>query len=166
MKNQPVRVQKMSEPGLALLALWEGFRLVSYLDSAGLETIGVGHLITDFDRQRWQHKKDRKGRYALNHAEVIDLLEADVEKVERAVRRLKHGEWRNPNVFDSCCSFLFNLGTGITEKAWFRMVVVGEDIRLAESKWPLYVNAGGRRVRGLVIRRHEELSWMRKGEQK
>lgn len=166
MKKQSIPVQRISEMGLALLALWEGFKLVSYLDSAGLETIGVGHLITDFDRQRWQHKKDRRGKYTLNHAEVLDLLEADVQNVERAVRSLKHGEWRNPNVFDSCCSFLFNLGTGITEKEWFRMIVVGEDVRLAERKFPLYVNAGGKRIRGLVIRRQEELAWMRKGEQK
>ena len=36
----------LSLDGRTLLASWEGLRTTMYLDSAGLPTIGVGHLLT------------------------------------------------------------------------------------------------------------------------
>ena len=36
---------QMSQHGLSLLEQWEGFKLQVYKDSAGLPTIGVGHLL-------------------------------------------------------------------------------------------------------------------------
>lgn len=151
--------------GLALLATWEGSRLVSYRDSAGYPTIGVGHLITDRDRLRWQHKRDGRGRYVLNESEVLTLLAEDVDKVERAIAKRKVGPWLNPNILDSLASFTFNLGTGLLDELWVKYLIEDEMIGLAEAHFPRYNRARGKVVRGLTIRRHEELAWMRKGAQ-
>ena len=43
---------QMSQHGLSLLEQWEGFKLQVYKDSAGLPTIGVGHLLTKSELAR------------------------------------------------------------------------------------------------------------------
>lgn len=163
MTKAKLHVQRMSPMGLALLAEYEGVRLTSYRDSAGYPTIGVGHLITDADRLRWQHRVDRKGNYSLSEKEVLDLLAEDVRKVEKACSLINPGPYQNPNIFDSMCSFLFNLGVGYASKWWVIETLKQEQIVFAERKLPLYNRAGGKVVRGLTVRRHNELAWMRKG---
>jgi lysozyme len=163
MPNNKLSVQRMSKLGLALLAEYEGFLTTSYFDSAGFETIGVGHVIDDHDRLVWQDKRNRKGRYVISEAEVLMLLETDVKKVEKACRLMNAGPYKNPNIFDSMCSFLFNVGTGVASQAWVRWVLKHEDIEMAERHFPHWDHAGGKQVRGLTVRRHNELAWMRKG---
>jgi lysozyme len=153
----------MSPMGLALLAEWEGYALTSYRDSAGYETIGVGHLINDYDRHAWQHLKDSKGRYHIVEEEVFRLLRADLAKVERRLWLDRKTVMENSNIYDSLVSFVFNVGVGVTSTAWFREILIHEEISVAERHFPLWNRAGGRVVRGLTIRRHEELAWMRKG---
>jgi lysozyme len=152
----------MSKMGLALLAEYEGLRLVSYRDSAGYPTIGVGHLIADEDRFAWQHLRDSKGKYHITEAKALELLASDLDLVERAVSSRKGELWRNPNMLDSVLSFLFNVGRGRLREQWLREFIETEDIRIAEAHWPLWNKAGGRVVKGLTIRRHNELAWMRK----
>lgn len=163
MATSEAHVQRMSKMGLALLAEYEGLRLVSYLDSAGLPTIGVGHLITDYDRQAWQHLRNRKGAYVISEAKAMELLGEDVAKVERACRAVNPGPYENPNVFDSMCSFLFNVGAGVAAKPWARWVLIHEDVEKAEHHFPRWIHAGDKRIKGLVLRRQNELAWMRKG---
>jgi lysozyme len=149
--------------GLALLSEYEGSRLVSYRDSAGYPTIGVGHLITDEDRFAWQHLRDSKGRYHITEAKMLELLAEDLDMVERAVSSRKGELWRNPNMLDSTLSFLFNLGRGRIRQPWLLQFIETEDLDIAEGHWPLWNRAGGKVVRGLTVRRHNELAWMRKG---
>lgn len=163
MTKQQVSVPRMSPMGLALLAEWEGSKLVSYRDSAGYETIGVGHLITDHDRFVWQHMKDAKGRYHITEPQMLSLLASDLRIVERRLWLDRKTVMENTHIYDSLVSFLFNVGVGVASTSWFRWVLLHEDIEMAERHFPLWNRAGGKVVRGLTIRRHEELAWMRKG---
>jgi lysozyme len=156
MATSKARVQRMSKMGLALLSEYEGSRLVSYRDSAGFPTIGVGHLITDVDRFAWQHLRDSKGRYHITEAKMLELLADDLDMVERAVSSRKGALWRNANMLDSTLSFLFNLGRGRLSQPWLLRFIETEDLRIAEEHWPRWNKAGGKVVRGLTIRRHNE----------
>jgi lysozyme len=132
----------------------------------GIWTIGVGHVIDDHDRYAWQHLRDGRGRYTITEAMVLDLLRIDVKEAENAVNGVGRGSWRNPNMFDSLVSLVFNVGAGVVAATWFRRCVMFEDLWLAEQHFPHWDHAGGRRIRGLSIRRAEELAWMRKGAPK
>jgi lysozyme len=153
----------MSPMGLALLGEWEGFRLVSYPDSSGFETIGVGHLVTDSDRKLWQHMRNRRGKYVITEAQALILLAEDVAKVELALYEFRQTPMENTHIFDALCSFLFNVGVHRVSLWWVPHVLLTEDIRVAERKFPLWNRSKGEVVRGLTVRRHEELAWMRKG---
>src|SRR5689334_1242726 len=104
----------MSPHGLELLEQWEGFKLTLYNDSAGLPTIGVGHLLTKSELT--SGKIIIKGvpvKYAngLTTQQVTDLLGQDVQPAAAAV----NGGVKvalNQNQFDALCSFTFNVGVG------------------------------------------------------
>src|SRR6185436_11783170 len=103
---------QMSEHGLGLLQKWEGFELKLYKDSAGLPTIGVGHLLTKSELT--SGKIVINGipvRYSgdLTNQQVLDLLSQDLKPSEQAVNKgVKVA--LNQNQFDALVSFAFNVG--------------------------------------------------------
>src|SRR5947207_11071888 len=98
---------QMSENGLSLLQQWEGFKLQVYKDSAGLPTIGVGHLITKAEQAAGTITINGVAvQYAggLTDQQVLDLLAQDVQPAENAV----NGGVKvplNQNQFDALTSF-------------------------------------------------------------
>lgn len=89
-----------SQRGLEFITKHEGIVLHVYRDVAGLDTIGVGHLI-----------KPGEHFTTITRDEAFALLAIDVKKCETAIR----SNVRVPlsqNQFDALVSFLFNVGTG------------------------------------------------------
>ncbi len=84
---------QMSDNGLELLKQWEGFKLEVYKDSAGLPTIGVGHLLT---KSELASSKIVIGGVPVQYADgltdqqVLDLLSQDVTPADQAVNNT-HG---------------------------------------------------------------------------
>src|SRR5205807_1956598 len=100
---------EMSENGLVLLKQWEGFKLQVYKDSAGLPTIGVGHLLTKSELT--SGKININGvpvEYSngLTGDQVTDLLSQDVTPAENAVNNGVKVPL-NQNQFDALVSFTF-----------------------------------------------------------
>lgn len=108
-KPKPRPPQTTSTKGKAFLIRQEGVRAYAYNDSEGHATFGVGHLIhrgpvTAADRKKWGTQSNPK-----NMSFVMDVLTADLEGREAAVREAV-GRWLLPHRFDACVSLCFNIG--------------------------------------------------------
>src|SRR5262245_42688668 len=102
---------RMSDNGRRLLKVWEGFEAKEYLDSAGLPTIGVGHLLTADERATKRLQiNGATVLYAngLTDAQVLDLLAQDLSRYETTVGDVIKATL-NQSQFDALVSFCFNI---------------------------------------------------------
>lgn len=131
---------KLSVNGLKLIKKYEGCRLKAYkaTTSEKYYTIGYGH-----------HSKYINADSVITIDEAEQLLKIDVAKAENAVNRLKINF--NQNQFDALTSFTFNCGSANLKKLCNNRNKgeIGEAITL-------YTKAGGKELKGLVLRRREE----------
>ncbi len=93
---------QINAEGLAIVKRFEGLRLESYQDIAGIWTIGYGHT-----------KGVRAGQKLNSEAEAEALLLQDLAEAERAVAAEMSGHFvPNENQFSAMVSLLFNIGQG------------------------------------------------------
>ena len=103
---------RVGENGKKLFELWEGKRSKPYKDSAGLWTIGIGHLITLSESTSGKIYIKGYGVFyqlGLSDQEIYDLLEQDLDCAEVAINAWVHVPL-SQNQFDALCSFVFNVG--------------------------------------------------------
>lgn len=134
---------KTGPRGLALIKRWESLRLKLYQDSAGLSTIGWGHLI-----------KAGETFTSISAKDADTLLVADLSIAEQSVTGL--ATTCRQSEFDALTSFTFNLGAGRLEQSTLlRLHNAGErlDATLQFTSW---IKVNGIRSRGLLRRRLEE----------
>jgi len=93
-----------SEDLLEAMVEEEGVRYDVYRDVAGYPTVGVGHLVLPEDNLRLGD--------TISHERAMDLLEQDLEKAERGVRKLVGDLPVNQNEFDALVDLVFNVGEG------------------------------------------------------
>ena len=119
----------------------EGLRLETYLDAAGVPTIGYGHTGRDV------RMGDRITKYWAE-----DLLQRDLRAVEEGVRAL--GVARTQGQFDALVSFAFNVGVDrLSTSMLLRRIRDGDSRELIVGEFMRWVWAGGRRQKGLERRR-------------
>lgn len=129
---------------------FEGKRLTPYLCSAGVPTIGYGATYYLDGR-----------RVSLDDPPITDdeaekLLRYHLAKYELGVRRLLPNVNLEPWQLGACISFCFNLGLGAFRASTLRKRIMNgehDDVPYQLSRW---VNAGGKRLNGLVRRRKAE----------
>ncbi|HEY4008734.1 MAG TPA: lysozyme [Acidobacteriaceae bacterium] len=133
-----------SAAGFALTRSFEGLRLSSYQDSAGIWTIGYGHTGPEV----------RAGQ-RITEGEAEALLRADLSAAIHCVR----GAVRvavSQNQFDALVDFCFNAGRGSFLGSTLLRCVNRGDFAGAAGQFGLWVHAGGEVVAGLVRRRAAE----------
>lgn len=124
----------------------ESVRYKVYKDSAGLDTIGVGHLI----------KKDEHFT-TINEEEVNALLFIDLNIAMNSIAGNVFVDL-NQNQFDALISLVFNIGTGAFRKSTLLKKINQKAPReLIVKHWAEWNRAGGQVVKGLVERRSKEL---------
>ena len=150
---------QMSQHGLELLTQWEGCELKVYNDSAGLPTIGVGHLLTKSELTSGKiviGGAPVKYGAGITQQQAEQLLAQDLDPAEAAVNggvKVKLSQ----NQFDALTSFTFNVGTGaFASSTLLRLLNQGQYAQVPEQlmRW---TRAGGRVVQGLVNRRQNEI---------
>jgi lysozyme len=150
---------QMSQHGLQLLEQWEGFKLQVYKDSAGLPTIGVGHLITKSEQASGTiNIAGVPVNYAggLTQQQVTDLLAQDVVPAQNAVNNgVKVA--LNQNQFDALVSFTFNVGVGAFTGSTLLKVLNQGQYDQVPTQLLRWTKAGGKVVQGLVNRRNNEI---------
>ena len=150
---------QMDQHGLELLEQWEGFELKIYKDSAGLPTIGVGHLLTKDELSSGKiiiGGVPVKYGDGLTQEQVTELLSQDVKPAEQAVNdNVKVA--LNQNQFDALVSFAFNVGNGSFKNSTLLKLLNQGKYDQVPTQLLRWVRAGGRVIQGLVNRRKNEI---------
>lgn len=128
---------------------FEGCSLVAYHDPVGFPTIGHGHLLS---RQAWA-PLDQYPPITQGFADA--LLEEDMEKALRAVRRLVRAAISDEQAA-ALADFAFNLGAGSLQASTLLRMVNRGDLADAAEQFARWNKAGGRVLKGLTRRRLAE----------
>lgn len=94
--------KSISDNGLQLIKDAEGFRSKTYLDEAGLPTIGYGTLIDEKDEQ-WLLTA------VIDVPTATQLLKTDLAHTERVIQSEVKSAI-NQNQYDALCSLVYNIG--------------------------------------------------------
>lgn len=138
---------------VTLIRNFEGCKLRPYLDSAGLPTIGIGHLI-----------RPGESFTIITQGEAEELLKRDMQNAVRSVLRLINRPLTD-NQYAALLSFTFNAGGGALQCSTLRMKcnrhedngVLAEFLRWDKVKDPktkLYKKSAG------LLRRRKAEAWL------
>jgi lysozyme len=147
----------MIDAGYQIIKKWEGLvdgdpdtpGLDPYLDPIGIPTMGWGS-IWGFDKKRvtMAHPPITKG-------EAQVLLEREVRHTEAAMSHLVRANL-NENEHAAVVSLAYNIGTGNLQASTLLRKLNRGDKDGAADEFPKWRRAGGRILRGLVLRRADE----------
>lgn len=129
----------LSLAGLEFIKRWEGFRAAPYLDAAGIPTIGYGHT-----------KGVGMHMDPITEERATELLGEDIDWAQKAVNFLVRPQLEQKQ-FDALVSFQFNTG-GLSDSTLL-VHVNNRDWLLAVQEFQRWHRAGGKALRGLLIRR-------------
>ena len=141
---------KVSQRGLDLIKKFEGFSPVPYLCPAGVPTIGYG--TTYYEEGLPVSMVDK----VITEEMAEDLLKKHVETYENGVKQgVKQSI--NQNQFDALVSFTYNVGVAnFLRSTLLKKVNIDPYDLTIEKEFLKWVNAGGKRLAGLVKRRQME----------
>jgi lysozyme len=139
---------RINEIGLNLIKTFEGFRSEPYFCGVA-DTIGYGSTWSfDGSRVTLSHPPITKD-------EAEELLLREVRNSEKAVDRLIKVEL-NENEHSALQSFVYNLGSGRLQSSTLRRKINRGDFEGAADEFPKWRRAGGKILKGLVLRRAAE----------
>ena len=150
----------LSQDGVRLIKRFEGVKYTPYRCPAKLWTVGVGSLMYP---EQLQMSITERMKYCLKpehfrqftEEEVDELFTRDVRRFERGVERLITAPLTQGQ-FDSLVSFGFNLGLGALQRSTLRQKINRGNYESASGEFTRWVRAGGKVLRGLVLRRQAE----------
>lgn len=139
---------RVSEKGMEIIGNAEGCRRDPYQCPSDVLTVGIGS--TEVSGGSINPNK----RYT--DKEIADRWANDLRIAERCVNQYGNGSHLPQGTFDAMTSIVFNVGCGAMSKStMFRKANAGDYIG-ACNELPKWVYAGGRKLRGLEIRREKE----------
>lgn len=141
---------KTAKKGIELIKKFEGFRSKPYLDAVNVPTIGYG--ATHYGNGVRVRMTDKP----ISESEATKLLSDMLGQYENYVNKTITREL-NQNQFDALVSFAYNLGGGaLSSSTLARKVNINPCDKSIEYEFSRWVKAGGKVLRGLVIRRKAE----------
>ncbi|MBH2708082.1 lysozyme [Serratia marcescens] len=138
----------ISKNGIELIKRFEGLELEAYQDSVGVWTIGYGWT------QAVDGKKIAPGM-RIDQATADRLLKCGVVQYEQGVNQLVKVRITQRQ-FDALVSFAYNLGLRSLSTSTLLRKLNDGDKQGAADEFGRWVNAGGKRLDGLVTRRAAE----------
>ena len=138
----------VSPSGVDLICNFEGLRLKAYDDGVGVWTIGFG--TTKYPNGIRVKKGDT---CTLDQAK--SYMQNDLKSFEQTVNNTVKVPL-NQDQFDALVSLAYNIGTNAFSKSTLVKKLNANDIRGAADQFDVWVNAGGKRMQGLVNRRARE----------
>lgn len=134
--------------GVDLICGFEGKRLAAYDDGVGVWTIGFGTTVYP------NGIKVKKGD-TCTEVQAKAYMAHDLKKFETAVNNAVTVPL-SQNQFDALVSLAYNIGTNAFSKSTLVKKLNANDNRAAADQFDVWVNAGGKRMQGLVNRRAKE----------
>ena len=138
----------ISPSGIDLICNFEGKRLTAYDDGVGVWTIGFGTTVYP------NGIKVKKGD-TCTEAQAKAFMAHDLKKFEAAVNNAVTVPL-SQNQFDALVSLAYNIGTNAFSGSTLVKKLNSNDFRGAADQSDVWVNAGGKRMQGLVNRRAKE----------
>jgi len=144
-----MKITKLNNAGLDLIKQFEGLKLKAYLCSAGVPTIGYGTI-------RYPNGIKVKMGDVCTKEQADYYFTNDVASFELAVDAMAT-DALNQNQFNALVSFAYNLGaTALKGSTLLKTVNADPNNKAIKGEFSKWINAGGRPVKGLVIRREKE----------
>jgi lysozyme len=144
------KIINISDKSLKVLMSFEGFSAKPYLDSANIPTIGYGTIrYPDGTKVTMKDNNctESEGKLYLQH---------DLDNFEKSIDALTVDTINQDN-FDALCLLCYNIGQNALKGSTLLKKVNknSKDLSIKDefSKW---IYAGGKRVKGLLIRRNKE----------
>lgn len=145
-----MKVTTISKKGKDLIKKYEGFRAKPYLCPAKVPTIGYGATYYPDGR------KVKLTDSAISEGFATNLLEVMLTPYEKAVDSFCRDDI-SQNQFDALVSFAYNLGiTALKNSTLLKKVNANPNDKTIKNEFLKWVNAGGKKLQGLVNRRTEE----------
>jgi lysozyme len=145
-------ITKIDSKGIDLITKFEGLKLKPYLCSAGVPTIGYG--TTYYENGVRVKLSDPQ----ITKERALELFLNNLKKYEIDVNAMTRDDITQ-NQFNSLVSFAYNLGSqALKNSTLLKKININPNdssIIIEFNKW---VNAGGKKLNGLVIRRSAEAS--------
>ena len=125
---------------IAAIKKFEGVSLSAYQDSKGVWTIGYGHT------------KDVKRGDRITQYQAEQFLREDLQQFEAVANRVKRISTQGK--FDAILDFIYNCGPANFESSTLKKYIeVGKATWEIQEQFLRWVNAGGKKLGGLVSRR-------------
>ncbi|EEY78548.1 phage lysozyme [Acinetobacter calcoaceticus RUH2202] len=138
----------LSVDGVNQICNFEGLKLSAYDDGTGVWTIGYG--TTRYPNGKRVSEGDR---CSLEQAKTY--MQHDLKIFERAVNSSVKVPLKQ-NQFDALVSLTYNIGVGAFKHSTLLKKLNSGDYKEAANQFDVWVNAGGKRLQGLVNRRAME----------
>lgn len=143
------KLMNINEGGLSIITAAEGFASAPYRCPAGIASIGYGSTIL------LNGRRVKMDSPKVTEAEAKALLRRHLDHVETGILRFVRVAL-NENEFSALCSWTYNLGIGRLQSSTLRAKLNRNERLGAANEFPKWRRAGGRVLRGLVIRRELE----------
>ena len=138
----------VSNKGVDLICEFEGKRLVAYDDGVGVWTIGFGTI-----KYPSGNRVKKGDTCTLDQAK--EYMRHDLIEFEHTVNSSVKVPL-NQNQFDALVSLAYNIGSNAFKSSTLVKKLNSGDYQGAADQFNVWVNAGGKRMQGLVNRRDKE----------
>ena len=138
----------VSNKGVDLICEFEGKRLVAYDDGVGVWTIGFGTI-------KYPSGNRVKKGDTCTLEQAKEYMRHDLIEFEHTVNSSVKVPL-NQNQFDALVSLAYNIGSSAFKSSTLVKKLNAGDYQGAADQFNVWVNAGGKRMQGLVSRRDRE----------
>jgi lysozyme len=135
---------KISDNGLNFLKELEGFSPKPYFCSAGVSTIGHGHVILSTEKFN-----------IISEEDAMSLLLGDTEKAGNCIKKAVTVQL-NQNQFDALVCFVFNIGCQAFKKSTLLKILNTGDYFYAAGQFQRWIFSKSHPIDGLITRRDKE----------
>lgn len=143
-----VKGMKVDSAGIDLIGEFEGLRLNAYDDGVGVWTIGWGTTVYP------NGTKVKKGD-SITLEQAKQYKAHDLDRFEKAINDAVKVSL-SQNQFNALVSLAYNIGTSAFTSSTLVKRLNEGNYKAAADQFLVWVNAGGKRMQGLVNRRNKE----------
>lgn len=143
-----------------LIAKLEGVETHQYLDSRGLPTIGIGHLLSKSELSSgkiWINGNIVYYKNGLSNPQIYQLLIQDAKTASKAVNTFVKVPLTQ-NQFDALTSFCFNIGNTAFKNSTLVKELNAKRYENVPSQMRRWKYAGNEISQGLINRREQEIA--------